>query len=975
MDVGRQTDLQEERMRDRRSLSSNYRYCSQSRKMSVGVLVDSISKANTKDPQEPGPPITETETYSKRNVVKDREGHTPLMEKHEIVEPKDASPWVSTRSFNPKVSSSVAVQDTERTPSFPATRRTRPRSKLLEKVSASHSLKFFPAKSGLGSDICRHKNFGKDIRSMDAGKVDDAENMENLVHSTEQGVRLEKEQVQGKDRTTETGGHETLRMKLWEILGNASSPNKHLPSLQCQELHLDQERNKKQSPIEKINLNSDTIESDSQTHIFTRPMTRSLTRRKDSTRKQSKNSEATKSIDRNDCQRKRIFSFKGDRSGGLYDNSNDGSLPSKRKKILGMSFGPETHQGVKPKNVEERQQLEKSRSIPAVEKLMVHKNKVSNASSCSGRRNDVIDEPKKGTKNNTSFESSLNAMTDQRDVEQSMDIETSKKNQQEDISDSLLKKKRNSVQDPSTPPSEIKSRGSLPKKGTKNNSLFESPLNTMTDQRDVEQSMDIKTSKKNQQEDISDSLLKKKRNSVHDPSTPPSEIKSRGSLPKSKQEELHGQGPAEKIFNTTNIRSFKSLLSPKSAECRPDVQQEPSVGRYKQNNSPKSSFLVKPSIVMDEDGDNRISKSSTDEMDSESSEDESHKDYRESEELSPEIRISENILPDSNKSHDNDKDVGVIGSSPASDSLKGVHDASKLEMYLEENHGDDLTRAVALFTMALAHIKTKLKSISSRRSADILRAAVEEIFFRLQNAESLIKTDMVKLANLSHSTSKQLETRFQEKQEELLGIHKRFKAEVEQHLQDCGGLIEDLEEHQIELKRSVEKQKAAHKKFLSQVEQEINAQLDDAECRIMAVEKDDDRSYNVNASMKRKRVAQVHHLSQKRGGDKISKRLRALRSLIPNCTKIDKASVLDEAIEYLKLLQLQLQIMPFFAGLCVPPTQMILPTQYPIIGCSAIDLRFGLPFAGYGTRFQMPLPMNARLPVASASLQRSAQQP
>lgn len=143
---------------------------------------------------------------------------------------------------------------------------------------------------------------------------------------------------------------------------------------------------------------------------------------------------------------------------------------------------------------------------------------------------------------------------------------------------------------------------------------------------------------------------------------------------------------------------------------------------------------------------------------------------------------------------------------------------------------------------------------------------------------------------------------------------------------------------------------------------------------------DDDQSDNVNASarpsMKRKRAAQVHQLSEKRSRDQINKRLRALRSLIPNCTKMDKASVLDEAIEYLKSLQLQLQIMSFFSGLCVPPTQMILPTQYPIIGTSAIDLRlgagalqlFGLPFAGYGTRFQIPLPMNELL-------RRSAQQP
>lgn len=44
----------------------------------------------------------------------------------------------------------------------------------------------------------------------------------------------------------------------------------------------------------------------------------------------------------------------------------------------------------------------------------------------------------------------------------------------------------------------------------------------------------------------------------------------------------------------------------------------------------------------------------------------------------------------------------------------------------------------------------------------------------------------------------------------------------------------------------------------------------------------------------------------------------------------------------------------------MPPTHMILPTQYPIIGAGALQL-FGLPFAGYGTRLQMP--MNA-LPVS-----------
>ncbi|XP_042023207.1 meiosis-specific protein ASY3-like [Salvia splendens] len=897
-DVGRQTDLHEEPMSDRQSLSSNYRYCSQSRKMSVGILVDSVSNAKV---QEPGAQTAEIERCGQKNSVRCREGHSPRVEKHLIVEPKDASPWVSTRSFKPKLlPHSVADLDTECTPSLPAA-----------------SVNFFAAKSGLGSDVCKQRNSGRAYCSVEEWNVNNAEQVENPVCSIEQGVQQEKEQVQNNDKTTETGGRESLRIKLWEILGDVSSPNKQHPSLQREVLHPDQERNNKQCPTEKLSLSSDTIESDSQAQVSTRPMTRSLARRK-ATRKQGNKSEPTKSNDRKECQRKRIFSSKGDISVGSYGKLMDGSLPCKGEKFMGMSSQAETNQGVRHKNVEKRQQSEKSKSIPAVDKLMLHKNKVSNASSSTDRRNDVhvetekvslnamtdqrdvqqpmvVEAPKKnlqedicnsvlkrkrnspqlqkGFKNNFSFEIPLNAMTDQRDVQQSMDVEASKNFLQEDMSDFMLKRKRNSLQPKSVTRNNssfelllnsmtdkrdveqsmdveaskknleedisdsllLKKRNTVqPQKDTKNNSSFEFPLHSVTDQRDLELSMGVEASGKNMKEGISDILLKKKKNTVHNTSTPPSEIKSHSSLQKSKQEELHDQSPAAKIFHRTSMQNFKSFLSSESAKRGPDLQQEPSVGKSKnkEDNSLKRGPLVKPNVLIDEDSDNQ-SKSLIDETDSESSEDESN--CKESEELSPENHISENILHNSDKSLGNGKDVGVIGSSQASDSLKeGVHDAN--EMYMEENQEDGLTRAVALFTVALSRIKTKLKSISSRRSADILRATVEEILLRLQNAESLIKTDVGKLTNLSNSKSKQLETRFQEKQEQLIGIHKRFKAEVEQHLQECGSLIANLEEHEIELKRSMEKQRAAHKKFLSQVEQETNVQLEDAESRIMAVQ-------------------------------------------------------------------------------------------------------------------------------------------
>ncbi|RCV15432.1 hypothetical protein SEVIR_3G056500v4 [Setaria viridis] len=78
-------------------------------------------------------------------------------------------------------------------------------------------------------------------------------------------------------------------------------------------------------------------------------------------------------------------------------------------------------------------------------------------------------------------------------------------------------------------------------------------------------------------------------------------------------------------------------------------------------------------------------------------------------------------------------------------------------------------------------------------------------------------------------------------------------------------------------------------------------------------------------SNKRSRTAEVHNLSERRRRDRINEKMRALQELIPNCNKIDKASMLEEAIEYLKTLQLQVQMMSMGTGLCVPP--MLLPAM------------------------------------------------
>ncbi|KAK2966206.1 hypothetical protein RJ640_008772 [Escallonia rubra] len=103
--------------------------------------------------------------------------------------------------------------------------------------------------------------------------------------------------------------------------------------------------------------------------------------------------------------------------------------------------------------------------------------------------------------------------------------------------------------------------------------------------------------------------------------------------------------------------------------------------------------------------------------------------------------------------------------------------------------------------------------------------------------------------------------------------------------------------------------------------EEYECQSEDIEEESVGVKKA--TSARGGTGSKRSRAAEVHNLSERRRRDRINEKMRALQELIPNCNKVDKASMLDEAIEYLKTLQLQVQIMSMGAGLYMPP--MMLP--------------------------------------------------
>ncbi|XP_010548714.1 PREDICTED: transcription factor PIF1-like isoform X2 [Tarenaya hassleriana] len=80
--------------------------------------------------------------------------------------------------------------------------------------------------------------------------------------------------------------------------------------------------------------------------------------------------------------------------------------------------------------------------------------------------------------------------------------------------------------------------------------------------------------------------------------------------------------------------------------------------------------------------------------------------------------------------------------------------------------------------------------------------------------------------------------------------------------------------------------------------------IDGTECR-----SEETKQASGSTSKRRCRSAEVHNLAERKRRGNINDKLRALKEVMPHCNKSDKASVLDEAAEYTRCLQLQVQMM------------------------------------------------------------------
>lgn len=71
-------------------------------------------------------------------------------------------------------------------------------------------------------------------------------------------------------------------------------------------------------------------------------------------------------------------------------------------------------------------------------------------------------------------------------------------------------------------------------------------------------------------------------------------------------------------------------------------------------------------------------------------------------------------------------------------------------------------------------------------------------------------------------------------------------------------------------------------------------------------------------STKRSRAAAIHNESERKRRDRINQKMQTLQKLVPNSSKTDKASMLDEVIDHLKQLQATVQMMSRMGSMMMP---------------------------------------------------------
>ncbi|KAK8547824.1 hypothetical protein V6N13_027437 [Hibiscus sabdariffa] len=326
-------------MSDCRSFGSNFHPSSQSRKISIGIILDSIAERKlgaieedrSKQPNTKG--INPNNGISVEGKNKEEAATTSKGKQTEATE-QVKSPWITPRSLHEK---SLA-------PETASSNLGQKKHIKLNDVAVMHSVQFFSNQTfnaqNFGSKQNSFDSFFDDLSYKRKGKNDGNSQKAEESNIAIAGKALESDKVvlEGKADQTQNKQTETLKMKLQELLGNVSSPKSLLSSSQAQEvtgnnlqpkLSVDHIRD----TVEKPRQNSDTIETDSDNpnQTIKRPVTRSLARKRAPAKVQTDKTKV--GLSSKQKHRESIFSFREERSTKLDGAVNTTSKLSRKMKI------------------------------------------------------------------------------------------------------------------------------------------------------------------------------------------------------------------------------------------------------------------------------------------------------------------------------------------------------------------------------------------------------------------------------------------------------------------------------------------------------------------------------------------------------------------------------------------------------------------------------------------------------------------
>ncbi|CAK7348550.1 unnamed protein product [Dovyalis caffra] len=395
-------------MSDCRSFGSNYRPSSQSRKISIGILMDSFPKKRSGGAKEDEAAVSNTERVNskKESSVESKskaKGVIDATKGKQTETPEQVpSPWITKKSVPRKSSTSEDVLHAVITSNIPGSTGRRNKISKVKNVPVTDSVWFFSNQTSNSLSGDGKQKFGGFTYKRKGGKERNSQPEEEFTFAAAQEDRmLDKAVTNDKIEERRT---ETLKMKLWEILGNVSSPKSQPSNSQAHQIgakNLNQEQILDQTDDRVVNprQSSDTIETDSESpdHNMRRPVTRSLTRKRASSKQKPEKTKVNPSSRyRQNFQEKNVFSFEEGLFGKQNVAVNGGSSISTRKKsqIKSCSIEPRKIRFSENDNADEIHEgsHKSERALPA-EKISSPSNKMEDIHGSSQNKRDYC-EPK-----------------------------------------------------------------------------------------------------------------------------------------------------------------------------------------------------------------------------------------------------------------------------------------------------------------------------------------------------------------------------------------------------------------------------------------------------------------------------------------------------------------------------------------------------------------------------------------------------